>query len=191
MDLLLVASPQLAALMVGDWLEETPVRGSLWFRCSVLRTVFSFVGRDIIAAPFRAGILALCALFLGSALSRILEDCWGIIMITLIRIDSAVRPPGILRPFPIHQWLTGPAETAILVIAVQFQIGVWIARHAPRREMTTCIFCVVVCIAAGMVSHDQVGSVLAQPYALLGWVSVIAGAIWVRRRRASVAAKVI
>jgi hypothetical protein len=130
----LVTTRELAASTAGDWLEEVPARGSLWFWSSVLRTAFSFVWRDITTAPFRLATLALCALFLGSALSFILLIGSSIVSMTLIRIDIAVLPPGALKYFTISQWSTGLAGTTVLVMAVQFQIGRWISRHARGRE---------------------------------------------------------
>ena len=186
----LLTTREMAAATVGDWLEEVRARGSLWYWASVARTALAYVWRDMAAAPFRLLGLAICALFAGSALSSILDACWGFATITVIRMDGVIRPPGILRPFPVHQWMSGVTGTTLMVVAVQFQFGRWISRHARGRELTTCLFCAAACIVAGIASHNRVGSVLGQPYAFFGWSALIAGAIWFRQRE-SIAPKVI
>jgi hypothetical protein len=66
----LATTPDRAATTVGDMLEESAARGSLWFWSNILRTASSLWWRDFRSAahaPARAmGSLSPFALYIGS-----------------------------------------------------------------------------------------------------------------------------
>jgi hypothetical protein len=182
----LVMTPERAMATVGDLIEATPARHVLSFWASVISTLLSFVWRDLAADPWQLGRLAVRALVLGLVMMFLSVFLFSIVAGTLMVLSGG------------HTWsaLGGSAASSVarclgilLVAALQFEIGRWLARRAPGREIAACLAFTVLLSAVGFAGNlvwptgarEQVLelTVYQIPYAL----PLLVGAALIRRAR--------
>jgi hypothetical protein len=202
----LFTTPERAASTVGDMVEEA--HGALWFWISVVRTVFSFIWRDISGDPLYMAGLAIRAWLLSAAI------VFGFILALIIPMSIIVGilgGVGILndKSFdPPSIWITaiGWLVAALFLIAIPYRVGRWVARRAPGREVAACLALQIVPfllinLVAVFVQHFWGAAITAwtstlpdqhtpEIPTLLSWlagslpsfVAAMSGAIQVRRR---------
>ena len=203
----LFTTPERAASTVGDMVEEA--HGALWFWISVVRTVFSFIWRDMSADPLYMTGLAIRAWLLSMAL---VVGFFLALVIPASVIGGMLFGAGILNEKSLDPltwttaigWLTFP----LFSIAIPHRIGRWVARRAPGREIAACIALQVVPflvmkVVVSIVMQVWGPSLMAWMATLpdpntpgmlppgfswltgpLSFIAVMAGAIHVRRRAA-------
>jgi hypothetical protein len=194
----LVTSRELAASTAGDWMEEIPARGTLWFWCCVFRTVGALVWRDISADPLHMTGLAVRAWLVSWKFFFLLCLLFAFVVGLPVLIVKMINPGQ-----QIPDWIFAFAGWAITP-AIHFQVGRWIARHAARKELAACVLFEVISMILGFITGGVFLLILlaklppevvsANPFSnpfsnfsfyvdnLLGFASVIAGLLWVRRR---------
>jgi len=134
--LTLVTSQERAASAVGDLLEESEARGSWWFWCSVAHIAFSRLWRQISGTPFGVARVAIHGLFVQIGILL----CWygGIFMAAWIAVSISVvsfhSPLGDMPPWATH-WLAIPFMFLLKDLLVPLQVGRWMARRYPGREV--------------------------------------------------------
>jgi hypothetical protein len=168
----LVSSPERAVSTVGDLLESAAERGPFWFWISVARTTLSLLWRGFTAEWVR--MLGFGAL--GLLIAFAVPFGYGLLMIAT---STVFRVPGwVSITFGV---LTG--------ICAQFEVGRWLGRRFPGRELAACL-----ALAIANSAIVFVLSLIQQPIdirqmilSLTLWqvadIPYFAGAAWVRRRR--------
>lgn len=130
----LVTTPERAAAITGDLLEESSRRHPVWFWLSLLRIAAAHIGRDLRAAP--GLMLWLCVWGILELLS--LTTLFGLIWILLW---MKVAPP----PSP---WIFYPS-TLIFATALPLFVGWDIARRSKSRELAAALaFLILVTLLA-------------------------------------------
>ncbi len=138
----LATTPDRAATTVGDLLEESATRGSLWFWSSVLGTAGSLCWRDFRSAPLRMLWLGfwgwLASLFYGAAPWALV----GVLVFLAVRIGPDPNPP------------TNPLLLWPLAIASEIFGAIWagweVAKSSKGRELAAA-FSVTFMVAASYV----------------------------------------
>ncbi len=126
-----------SAAVVGDLKESMPSCGLFWFWSSVLRTAFSLLWATLKAEPGFMVWLGVRASLISVVLMYALDICY-LLLLKFVLLPLAT--PG-------HGSTVGYAGVLGLCIgfaAIGFQIGCWVARRAPGREVAACA---VLCIA--------------------------------------------
>jgi hypothetical protein len=135
--LTLVISQECAASAVGDLLEENQVCGLWWFWCSVAHIALLRLWQQIAGAPFRAARVAIHGLFVQIGILL----CWyvGFVMAAWIAISTSIvyfhSPLGDMPPWAT-QWLAIPFMFFLKNLLVPLQVGRWMARRYPGREVS-------------------------------------------------------
>ena len=116
----LAASPEQAASIAGDFLEQADRRPAAWFWFSIVRTLFSLSFRSLLERPSGLAVLALKGY--GFLL------LWMIpVMVVAVILSLSFTPPA--RDEAIH-W------ASVLCGAVAwFMVGRLVARRSPGREL--------------------------------------------------------
>jgi hypothetical protein len=166
----LATTPDRAASTVGDLIEESDTRGSLWFWSSVLRTACSLCWRDFCSAPLRMIWLGL----------------WGFVatlevtFITLF-VGSAILA-GVPNPVPLWFW----ALEAISCAVASALAGWEVAKRSKGRELAAAFSVALLFAALYGWRHDRpASSGSPEALALLALIPppfVIAAAILFRFR---------
>ena len=199
----LFTSPERAAAVTGDLMEDARASGTVWFWGCVARTAFSMLGRDLADVPlFMAGLA-----FRGAVFALCLSLLWGLATIAGVAVFAIVWVQ--VRP----AWLsvTGGLQYLSQIVAlagigwVQYRTGRWMARRAGGREIAACaaylLFGLAIGIAVGLTEPWWAPAVESfarnfhpqpQPQAVpaawttldtvVSYVAIFAGAIGVRRR---------
>jgi len=190
----LVTSPDRAASTVGDLMEGAARRGAFWFWLGVLRTALSMLWRDFSDDPARTMGLAIrgllleivmlvafviCAAFLGGVIGGV----WY--------VAGTVN-----APHPVISSLGWMLAGVVAWGLIPFQIGRWLARRSPGRELAPCVgfmlFDLVTC-GIGLIWGGTQSSLLQFLFGLMTGLSLsvlltiplMAGAALVRRKRMS------
>jgi len=192
----LVTSPDRAAATVGDLMEAANRYGAVWFWTGVLRTAFSTLWQDFAGAPARMmglafrGFLMQFAYLLGFALVLVIGG--GIVgLFAGLYWNPTTPTAGLLSP-PIEP-LAGTLGVAISLLA-SFQIGRWLARRSPGRELAPVVAFTILGFAissvGGMVfdrednlSRFILSLILGLAWNILFQIPAFAGAAWVRRKQ--------
>jgi hypothetical protein len=206
----LFTTPERAASAIGDMVEEA--HGALRFWISVVRTVFSFIWRDISADPlYMAGLairawLLSAALVVGFILALIIPaiPIVGILVGAGILNEKSLDPPSIW--ITAVGWLVG----VLFLFTIPYRVGRWVARRAPGREIAACVALqivpfILINILAAFVEHFLGAALTAWTQTLpaqntpevptgLSWIvgqlpsfiAVMVAAIQVRRRAAQI-----
>jgi hypothetical protein len=186
-----VTSRERAVSTVGDLEEGAARRGAAWFWSNVLRTAGSLLWRGIADAPgpmlglaFRAWLvsMALYAVFLLGiiVLSAVYGLAYGMLASSgtgSVNAAGAV-PTGLFKAL-------GFGAAALC----QFQVGRWIARRAPGREMSACLALIVIQwipltvigLAVFLATRNPVWLPELNPNILLLDLPLLVRAYWVRR----------
>ena len=179
----LVTTPERAASTVGDLMESAPSRGRFWL--GVLRTGVSLLWREVAVDPARMIGLAVR----GTLLEIVMFMAFVILAAFLGGIVGAVwYAAGIAgASHPITMAIGWVLAGAIGCVLIPFQIGRWLARRAPGRELApglaqSILSAVFTLMAAGFVGTNVFETVLS---VMLGPIPMFAGAVWVRRKRLS------
>lgn len=209
----LFTSPERAASLVGDFLEDASARGDFWFWGCVLRTVFALLWHDLTAeSAFLTGLAFRGILFgLGLLIIWLLLLVVGLALFAIVLFQ--IRGTGDSLP----AWVPVEAGAKILsdlvgltaVVVIQYRIGQWLARRAQGREMAACaayellnFFLWSALISFVYSSYgaelgkfaqtfhpqpasNQAGAVMDVLYSLACNFGIFAGAIRVRRQRVS------
>ncbi len=182
----LVTSPERAASTVGDLMESASTRAGFWL--GVLRTALSLLWGEFAAEPatmmglaFRGALLetvilvafVICAAFVGGFLG-------GVLYLT----GSAPDPNPVIRTVG---WILAYATAGLLV---PFQIGRWLARRAPGRELAPVVALTVlqsaITLALGLLGPvDVLQIILGVTAYQVFQIPVFVGAALIRRQRLS------
>lgn len=198
--LMLVTSRERAAAIAGDLVEESPGRGAWWLWWSVLRTAGSLLWRGLGADPLQLAGLALRGVLLNFALwlaAFVSFVAAGALIFGLLQTAGLVHGDSASFPRAAEAFFT------VVGLAIQFQIGRWMARRAADRALAACVLFVVETTITTAVSTALFLAWLlatfhkgaAEPETLLDFwlpygagrplldcVPLMAGAWWVRRR---------
>jgi len=199
----LVLTEDRAAAAIGDWMEESDARGSVWFWTCVFRTVGAHVWSEFVESPAEMVWLGLGGF--GWNLLVVTGFMASIFLLTIMGHHGDIRYS--------HDWLwtntaknpASPPQMELswsvqliwwfLYSARLLQTGRWIARRTPGREiagcaavalagwMTMALWYVVATILSmrgdnihAVVSVSSVATLVAHDAILF------AGALWVRAR---------
>jgi hypothetical protein len=199
----LVTTPDRAAATVGDLMEE-PSRGRWRFWSGVSRTALSLLWDEIAAGPAHLaglgvrGFLLNAMLLAGSILGySALLGLIGGSMAMGMNAQASVPAPG-NAPLPWWgYWLSG-LMGILLYAACDFQVGRWVARRAPGKEVAACVVMRVVESAVlsligiayeltrtGRIDVAEIllGLTVLQVPALVWHLPCFTGAVLVRRER--------
>jgi hypothetical protein len=188
-----VTSSERAVSTVSDLMEANAMRSAVWFWCGVVRTVASLLWRGFVADPGRMLGLALRAWLL--SLGLVLASLLGVIAISvfiglaygMVAYGGTGGLGGVAGGVT---WLAMAAGLAAAILC-EFQVGRWIARRAPDRELSACLTLTILQCILGAVFG--LGFMLGaaqdawRPDLLpLLWLNLpcLAGALWVRRSAA-------
>jgi len=194
-----VLPPDRAASTVGDWMEDAPERGNVWFWSCVFRTAASSVWSDLTESPFTMarwglagfgrnilvpiGTLALMFFLLASTDGGNYTDLryrhdW---VFTHIVIYTAKSPslPGDIE----FRW---PIEIIVQLVWASrlYQTSRWIARRAPGREVAACLSVALVGWLTILVAElwwRPIPSTI--PMGIAHDLILLTGALWFRRRQ--------
>jgi hypothetical protein len=116
----LAVSPDQAAAMTGDFLEQEDRRPAGWFWYSVIRTLCALSARSLATQPKTLAFLALRGfLFL---------FLWQLpVLVCTVMLNINLRPQARDAVFP---WLV-----VISLVMSQFMVGRGVARRSPGREL--------------------------------------------------------
>jgi len=118
----LATTPDRADSTIGDFLEQSSTRGSLWFWSNVMRTVFSLCWSDFCSAPLRALGLALGGF---ASIVLLLEVIRRTVFWAYSQFHYSEHTASI--PWTLtHTWLA---------LVVSLLIGWAVARSSKRREL--------------------------------------------------------
>lgn len=191
----LVTTPERAAATVGDLLENASELGTFWL--GVLRTAVSLLWREFAEDP---------ANLMGLAFRGFLLELAIVVGIFVIFVIGG----GFLGFFAGLFWHPGRpvaslnlVATAIggllgagIVILVPFQVGRWMARRAPGREVAPVIAFTILTftIERGIgMFWDTEGNLFRFMFSLIAGlmlsflfqIPMFAGAVWVRKKQIS------
>jgi hypothetical protein len=126
-----------ATSTAGDLIEESSTRGALWFWSSLLRTTLALIWRAWTDAPLQMTGFAVRACLIQ----------FGVFLVAAVGVGIG-SVFGWFSLSPQSLATTAEAATfvvvALAVMAGDFQVGRWIARRAPQRELAACIGYIVV-----------------------------------------------
>jgi hypothetical protein len=171
MDSLAGASPEQAASIAGDFLEQADRRPAAWFWFSIVRTLFSLSFRSLLERPSGLAVLAL-----KSYLFLFLWQIPAMFVGAILYIN--LTPPA--RDWAMY-------GTGVLgVVAAQFMVGRSLAKRSPGRELSAWLALIILatvihtaiifCTGAGWFE-----SPLSLAWFLLYQIPVFTGAALVRR----------
>ena len=200
--LMLVTSREHALATVGDLVEDASGRGRFWFWSSVFRTALSLLWRGLAAEPgqlagvaFR-GVILNFVLWLAAFVSFVV--C-GALILGLLRAVGLAH--GNSASFP----KAAEVHFTVIGLAIQFQLGSWMARRVPDRALAACVmFLAESAIATAILSaalitwyvgsnpdpaREPVPTIdILVPFGLarmlLYFLPLVGGAWWARRQRA-------
>jgi len=190
----LVTSPDRAASMVGDLMENAAIRGAFWFWIGVLRTALSLLWREFSDDPARTMGLAFRGLLLEIVMFAAFVICATILGGML---GAFLSIAGVAAgPHPVLSWLGWALAGIVAWGLIPFQVGRWLARRAPGRELAPCLgFMLFDLVTSGVglawggtqSSPLQLASELMTSLSLfvLLTIPLMAGAVLVRRKRLS------
>jgi hypothetical protein len=141
-----VLPPDRAASTIGDWLEDAPKRGNIWFWSCVLRTTTSAIRNDLTDRPFGMLGLTLRGCLVCALLTWLAVSLWFTAMSPFFIAFAICKGLKIAIPGAVNAiWLVSGTLTGLFAQAwCQYQTGRWIARRAPGREMAAClVFCLL------------------------------------------------
>ena len=134
--LMLVTSRERAVTTVGDLLEESSGRAGLWFWSSILRTAISQFWRGITSESWYLAGLALRAVVLNFAL-------WVASFVGFVAcgtlIFGALQAMGVVHGNSASFPRAAEAYFTVLGLAIQFQLGRWLARRAADCALGACV----------------------------------------------------
>jgi hypothetical protein len=122
----LVASPEQAAGITGDFVEQAQSRGAVWFWWSVVRTWVALPANEVIAHPVEMGSVALKGV--GFLL------LWQIAFLTPFLLLIAIL--NNLLPRDAVVWAVYYVLSAASVAISQYLVGKAVARRAAGREFS-------------------------------------------------------
>jgi hypothetical protein len=200
----LVTAPDRAASTVGDLMEDAAVRGVWWFWLGVFRTTLSLLWQEIAENPARMAGLAvrgviLDVTFVGASfvgMVLVFGFVGGLVGMGM-SAEGVVAPSSNFIPSWWLRWLGG-LMSFFLVVGCDFQVGRWIARRAPGKEIAACLAMIVVeGIVINLIGtaitflyygetirivEFLLGVSVCQLPVLVYHIPCFAGAVWVRRR---------
>jgi hypothetical protein len=190
-----VTSPERAAATVGDLLENASGPGTFWL--GVLRTALSLLWCEFASDPANMMGLAFRGLMLQLAIVV------GILLIIIIGggflgffAGLFWHPAGPAASINLVATAIGGLLGAGIAILVPFQVGRWMARRSPGRELAPVVAFTILTFALvrsiGMF-WDTEGNIfrfilsLAAGLALwiLFQIPMFVGALWVRKKQTS------
>jgi hypothetical protein len=129
--LILVMAPERAAPIVGDLMEDAPVRGNLWFWANVLRAALAFLWLQFTADYSRLYRLALQ----GLAIAVVLDSAF-----------NGLGLPWLVKTLFPHGFYQSDFRLTVIVLVmtakqflVPFFVGLWVAWRAAGRELAVCL----------------------------------------------------
>jgi len=188
----LVTSPERAAATVGDLMENASELGMFWL--GVLRTAGSLLWREFAEDPanlmglaFRGFLLQFALLLAFFALFLIPVGLAGLIA------GLFWNPTANVFDFSVFATV-GQVLGIGLTLLVSFQVGRWMARRSPGRELAPVIAFTIldfaISSAAGMIflrqdtlSQFLLSLVLGFVWSTLYQIPAFAGAVWVRTKQ--------
>jgi len=119
----LTTSRDHAASIAGDFVQQAPVMGAMWFWGSLVRTTASLTLKAFTEAPVRVTGLALLGLFLQMFYMIVIQV--PIVLLHLGIGRRSVESPG---------W-----EYMFAFLVASYFIGKWLARRAPQKELAVYV----------------------------------------------------
>jgi hypothetical protein len=187
-----VTTRERAVSTVGDLTEAAATHAAGWFWSNVVRTLASLLWRGFADAPGPMLGLALRAWLLSLALALaallcivVLAAIFGLAYAMLTSAIGSVN--GAFTPGGVFVWVAKAVGLAVAVLC-QFQVGRWLARRAPGREVSACLALLMLqwipaaMIGLGAALATRNSGWLPSPEYLLLGLPCLAGALWVRRR---------
>jgi hypothetical protein len=186
----LVTSSDRAASTVGDLMENSAIRGAFWFWIGVLRTAFSLLWKEFSGEPARMMGLAARGFLLQGVLILASVICIAFVAGVFWGVTGAPSklPPEIS---PIVWALFGVVSWGL----IPFQVGRWLARRSPERELAPCLAFIIFDLAVsgvlgliwgsvqGSLLDFMLGLVTSVMLSILYATPLVAGAVWIRRKR--------
>ena len=129
-----VVAPGQARSAVGDWLEDSGMRGNIWFWKCVSRTVVAHIWTGLAESPRSIAILGLRAWVYSLWITAGFFFLAFLILLPFFGLAAWLLPGKNPLPEPLFS-LFGWGLSA----ACTFQVGKWLARRAPGREVAACI----------------------------------------------------
>jgi hypothetical protein len=140
----LVTTRDRAVSVAGDLLEASEAQGAAQFWLLVVRTTVRQAWREIAAAPFGMAGAAVRGWFVGLRISLVALVTLGLpvsIVLALLKFGFHVDPFGWTIPL-LGEFLAG--------LLIPFQVGRWMARRYPGREVAGCFSLVTLELAIGI-----------------------------------------
>jgi hypothetical protein len=179
-----VLPPDRAASTVGDWLEDAPERGPVWFWSCVLRTVLSRISSDFTESPgFMVGLALRGWLY---SFWLVLGTCFGLALGIFILAAAAIQLDW--HPsWPAHPsaQILGALIAQVWIGWLEFKTGRWIAHRAPGREfaagIAACLFPMAFPVASSfmLAEINQFAANRPVPILLPSEIFLLAGIFWV------------
>jgi len=134
-----VTTRERAGSTVGDLRESAATRGEAWFWLSVARTAASISWRGVAEDPRDMFGLAVRAWLVSLGLTLL------VLLIGLLLLGLWLGATAVWNNYSVGAGAGGLGVAAWLAVVTalmslcQFQVGRWIARRAPGREMSACL----------------------------------------------------
>ena len=130
--LTLVMTPERASPIVGDLMEDAPVRGDLWFWANVVRAALAFLWRQFTTNAPNLTALALRGLAF---------------VVVIDSIYNGIGLPWLVKTlFPNGYYYPSAFKLVAMVfvlmaekLLIPFGVGLWVARRASGRELAACL----------------------------------------------------
>jgi hypothetical protein len=190
----LVGPADRAASAVGDLMEETNRRGTVWFWRSLMRLWLSMLGRDLLVAPLTMALSCVAAWFFYMLLSLVVAFAgyvavtlaWGLAYVFTHHTGLELLTEVLRLRFDwpsIPAWATYVIQAAALFAIAPFQLGRASRRLWRDHELSLAVVMLIVWTAmAWLVPFVAVG-VSARPMMVPVMVMfVLAGAMFERFR---------
>jgi hypothetical protein len=190
----LVTTSERASATVGDLMENGAIGSAFRFWIGVLRTAFSLLWREFSGDSARMMGLA----WRGTLLQVLIFLVLGIAFDFMGLLSGPSWRPTDSTWIANHSIVNvvGQALSVGLVLLVSFQVGCWMARRSPGRELAPVvaytILSFILATVAGLIWDRQqslsqfiLGLAPGLAWNVLIETPTFAGAVWVRRKRLS------
>jgi len=185
----LVTSPERAASTVGDLLEDAAHRGAAWFWFGAVRTALSMLWREFSGDPAHMMGLAVRGFLVQFVfLAAYLLVFFIVAGLTGLFAGQLWLPTGSMVAIQATAIAVGKVVGTGIGLLISFQIGRWLARRSPGRELAPIVALAIletaVTVALGLVLKpvDTMQVILGITVYQVYQLPMFVGAAWVRRK---------